>query len=385
MPELSLSQVANQSAYVAGDVVANTAKVVGDLACSLYSLYPGALIPNPGSTLLVGFWDSLCAKKVRAPDKDASATGGKCVGTIYNITATWDEYSAAGAYTATINLNAVAVRGPIKRIFVTQDATAYGSAAPGVVILGTNTDGSNQVKISTAGYAGGFLARDLRSIVITPTSGPNNCGDVAGGYPNTSIPSGALTKTDLWPSINGIAIPVSITLNSNVTTFPLVFTIGGNTIKLDMSGLNITFGNGANPIPSIADIISALNQAINNSILTPPTVPTTGTGGTHNLTPNPSGAGQGGGQDNISALDYVEITLTTISPSADILFGVGGSPNVYLGAGWIEFLSNSYSTPRTPIQFINNWFKCPDGCTSYKFTLARGYQATSAAYSRKQV
>jgi hypothetical protein len=148
--------------------------------------------------------------------------------------------------------------------------------------------------------------------------------------------------------------------------------VGPVAITADLGGIHISPGDlTPNNIAGIVAPVVA--GAVGNLTLAP-------TLSTHIQTPT-SPPGPGGNKPSLPGLNYVIITLTTVPANANIIYA-NGSPNVYLGAGWIEFTSGGYCVERSPLQFLQNFCVAPSGADGYAYSVSNGYAATDSGLQR---
>lgn len=382
--------IADIDAYQAGgateDWLVKVANAGRNFACTLYQAYPSSIIPNPVDDFVHGLWDGFCGgSSPGLPTPPASPfTGGQCVGVQYLVDCDWDEYSG-GTLIASYHLTTPAKFARVTEVKLGNPLTD-GSGGVGVEVKFVAADGTVSITRQGFGIYPGNTAQNLRNIVVTRVDGlPDSCGNPPVAWPNTAtIPPGGNTGT------------VNITLNDTTTqtltvnvpvpiggiNFPPVVAIGAAASIINNVNLTFDFGGlkfGGGSAGATKNDLDDLKRGIDSDRKTPAPPPNADT---HNIDAPPP-PGNGDKKTGLDKLDYVKIHLTTVPSSARVQFGTGGSPNVLIGAGWIEFTAGAYSFPRQSINYVDGFFKAPEGSDGFAYTLAVGFAGTATSYRRK--
>lgn len=229
--------------------------------CSVWSVTPGALIPNPGDSFRRGAISSLCQDSPPPPPPVAPFTGGQCPGVNYNV-------AVGVGFTVRSNNQVVpptnpGVRtgpflGPISpRGGREGDLYVWRNATDGKVLSSVNVQSNKNPVIQLY---------DIQRV----GGGPDNCGNPAPRYPgsdyiddrDTIIEGDTIVEGD---ENNPITIDISPTFEDEVCIGQFVFCadVEGNRVTLDVGGVTINLpgtgggegsGGGGNDSETITNI-----------------------------------------------------------------------------------------------------------------------------------
>lgn len=171
--------------------------------------------------------------------------------------------------------------------------------------------------------------------------------------------------------------------SSNEFKFPITVNLGGNTVTLDLGGIEINRNNNefsveynrrgggggypGNLPPPNADnseeegVEEEDEKKIYKKREKPPEEGTEETG--------------------IDKLDYLEIDITTVPSNASVQDGSPGNDIYY--PGFAEFKSGVYNFPRIPLHFRRNMLRAPDGADGYAVRIYPGFKGKTTVYYRK--
>lgn len=369
-----------------GDIV----KSARDFACRLYSEQPGALIPNPGETVLRMAWDAVCPTPEYAPPPVPAPqyVGGQCVRVAYRVTFefkaefrgqeltdnyTLDLFGALGKGTWRILANGL--------LWMEMEChgvvgSAYSDALITVGREGYQTVGINNIRLTNL-------------TVSRLDNQPDNCGNPPSGYPPPTIqppyvsPPITINHNDgtdynitvtvnppVPPGFGKPPPPVGVDINGPNFKFPIDFDFDGN-VNIGENGgggdsdLNDKFDDFKNEWDDFKDDWDFDHN--------PPDLDTDPDVNKDDKEPDKEGE-----EDNIEGLIGVKLTLT--KPSSDAQFG---TPTVYF-AGWLTFKLQGGQVERVPVNFETGYFPAPAGATGYAYTLTKGAEGAIRVY-KKQV
>lgn len=367
--------ISDLDAYQAGSGAADFAIVAANAArnfsCGLFSLYPGAIIPNAADDFLTGLWNGFC--KNSSPGLPAPPaipfTGGQCPGTRYEVHIEFDLTSSGGTFHEVVDDNNV--YGPIAAIYQNSGVDSIGDCLGFTIDAFTFTGAPYPPHGSFGGGAPYSIANF--TVNVSVVSGPDTCGDPPITFPQgIEIPTTDLTGTETLDLPGGFSPSLQFTFPTpipGINIAPIVAVAAINAsiipqfnINADMGGLHI--GSGGNltqtqlaQIPAIAKNTAPPPKPSNPSI-------------------NPRNRGSGENvQTGISNLAYVQINLTQTPTARQTQFGQGDAPNVYY-AGWFEYSLENIPAARQEIRFNGQIFINDKNYDGYSYTLtnyATGY------------
>lgn len=371
--------ISDLDAYQAGSEAADFAIVAANAArnfsCGLFSLYPGAIIPNAADDLITGLWNGFCKNSssgLPAPP-EIPFTGGQCAGTRYDVRLQFNFSYSSG--TRFIDETLSGIYGPIAAIYQNTGVDAFGDCL-GYTIICNNSSGNQVTLHGSIGGGAPYAISDFTSSV-TPVAGPDNCGNPPVTFPQgIEIPTANLQGTQTLDLPGGFSPSLQFTFPTpiaNINLAPIVAVAAVDAsiipqfnVTADMGGLHI--GAGGNLTQTQLSQISAIDKNT-----APPKKPTNPA-----ITPSVRMP-----DDNapigLSNLAYVRITLTKLPSEGAIQAGKPPAPNV-LFTGWFEFSLGGIPQGRVPICFDDQVFINDADFDGYSYTLTRYAEGYATEY-----
>jgi len=266
-------------------------------------------------------------------------TGGQCVGVLYNVTSTWQNYDDQGAPIAgaTVNWNPTNLTGPITFIGQTDNPTTPNRVRRTIRYNG----GASEVhlgNIDTSGNVGSVAPTSIN--VVRSNGAPDTCGD-----PPPIIPPPSPTYNDVdidftYNDNSSTAIDISgnftfgaptLNFNGDISVPVRIDIEGSDTVidaKLNVNGPLLEFNFGSpnyspSPSPSPDDYETGPGTPdVPDDVPTPITPPSP-------IVPEP---------ETRQLLRGVIVTVTNIPDDFGLIFQEG-NPDIYIpNLGYVNFL-----------------------------------------------
>lgn len=371
--------ISDLDAYQAGSGAADfsiaAANAARNFSCGLFSLYPGAIIPNAADDFVTGLWNGFCKNSssgLPAPP-EIPFTGGQCAGTRYEVRIEFDLTSSGGTFHEVVDDNNV--YGPIGAIYQNSGVDSVGDCLGFTIDAFTFTGAPYPPHGSFGGGAPYSIANF--TVAVSVVSGPDNCGNPPITFPQgVEIPTADLQGTQTLDLPGGFSPSLQFTFPTpiaNINVAPIVAVAAVNAsiipqfnVTADMGGLHI--GAGGNLTQTQLSQISAIDK--NTS---PPKKPTN-----PGITPTPRSPSDNA-PTGLSNLAYVRITLTKLPSEGAIQAGKPPAPNV-LFTGWFEYSLGGIPQGRVPICFDDQIFINDADFDGYSYTLTRYAEGYATEY-----
>lgn len=391
----SLFELAQDISENTPDAIKNVANKAANFTCGLYRDYPeffiGA-IPNP--LLKGGAWltmELLCQpRNMTPPPPESEVKGGQCRCVLYDC-----DVLINGNFSTFNKLwgEIVSARNRVVHYAPGEYMNFYE-----VLCRGTDNEScSETLKWVVTRQSPNRDPNHKVTVVIKKRSDnqPDNCGDSPPRYPDREPPPERL-KGDTELVIRPDFAPrVPITFISPKFEFPLYLKVGDFNVNFDAGGVNIDLGgDGSQDLKQdlneiierldrveadTADSLSNLNDLtrdtrdFNQDFIDEVNKRNNKNPDADDFEKDPPDDEKD--KENIEYLYGVTVDLLTIPVSAKMQYGID-APNLYY-AGWFEFKRDDHIFPRQPINFVNNFFKAPEGANGFAYTLAVGYTGQS--------
>lgn len=299
MPTFTYSDLNSNQGTATGEGLRDVANTAANFACDLYQNYAAFSTGFPDPTglgaYLNGVYSSLCKPRSKVPQPPTTPfSGGQCP---IDYSATAHVKTVATEFDAFLPL----IRGPVQGVVIGPFPSPPYTYMVGLKGQPIPTFPLGLYPFTAAQNQNDLLPATVTNLVLTPRSGPDNCGNPAPTYPPTTPP---LTQIQNNTTVNigagaSITVPIAIIPvinNANISLNPQF------TVKV--GPFNVTFDAGG--------VTIAPNFTIGNDTTTPP--PTQTPPGTTNP-PQPALPPSSGGCD----LSPVITRLTTLDTKIGVL------------------------------------------------------------------
>lgn len=414
-PTYTYEQIASNISVATDDGIRNVVNTAADFVCDLWRDYSefssGFADPTGIGKINNAIYSRMCEPRGKRPANPpfAQFTGGQC-NKLYRVTGTY-RYKPEGDTSSFLFSN---LQGPIRGLKVTP--------APGVPNRHRYGIQSTPTVNRPDGLAN-FLEGDdedvrpfeLLSLVATPLSGTDDCGDPPPSYPPkvpknddvkknvnvnigagvaifapvTLIPTKFEVDAEINPQINVRVGPFNVTFDAggitvnpsfNFTGDPKVLPPAGEVPDIILPPINQKPGSNCPEFPKqvpvdLTEIKSKLN-AIDSQLddIEECACPVPATQETVSL-----GAGEAGSAALPLHCTGVSLFLTSIPLNPKIQAGGGNEPPFYF-CGYYCWGDGAGRSERIPLSGANNILFPPLWATSFSWSLYEGYSASVAAY-----
>lgn len=384
-------------------------------ACALYKAQPNAIIPNPISDALFHVWDEFCGNGEPPgslpPPPAPLFQGGQCP-VRYEVKCNGVNFNSIDSTGSPAGETIAFPYGPISGVKSVRTGGGSSFSVAHFIVAKSSTGQPQDYGIGGSSGTGAWIWKSYRFITSLKRvdNQPDNCGNSAPGYPETSPPppggftspptaitfNNGDTKNYTFnftppspPALPAVVLPPIVInyfrpqINPEIN-IPLNFNFDG-TVNFGTPG-----GGGGGFGQPDRDIINNINN-VNNSNNTNITKINNDLRNTYNITNNkprdpstflPPVTNKPPGKHDKTFLAAVEIQITQVPANAKMQSG-NTAPRV-LYAGWFEFQRAGKSLPREPIHFDGSVFLAPSGVDGYAFTLYTGYQGVATEIINKE-
>ena len=387
------------------DQIVNGAR---DFACGIYSVQPGALIPNPIEQGLRMFWDEICDQPPPSPPlpppPSTPFAGGQCCDTFYEVYG-YVRYQG----NPNNNVEQLLTRNQVGRVLGIDKSLTSGGGSNLYSIKRQRCDGSIYLQEVLSVGVNTPEQDVLISRVVPQYGGNNNCGNLDATYPpSPPPPEGGYTSPPINITLEDGDDSITVNFNFKPPTLPsvpatklpsLIVNVQSPTLNIPVTfnfDGSVDFGDNTPPVLTLpSDIITKINN-INNSVTN---IEDDVIGNTYtlnnfysqydfNTSPPPFfehpsvnrrgvGESEDGNEDEDDLLGVL-VTLTTLPQKVQY-----GNPNCYF-AGWVTFKTQEGYQPREQINFTQSYFTAPPGSNGVAYTFTNGAIGSLVLYSKKQ-